>query len=211
MTVDLSLLKMTVTSNEEQQKIITVQQDTEMATSSTPATSSTTTTTTATGNSRPKFMITDILRPDASPASQATAAPHGYPPLPPPAPLAGSHQHFYNFMAAAAYGFNPAAMAVMPGMLPLLVPPTPVHHHHPARPNSAESSPRDLSFKRTGDEEEDEDEEEFVDPDGSTSDHEGHHHHNHLSDDDSDICKPSSQLTVSIMRISLSHLTRIIQ
>lgn len=211
MTVDLLLLKMTVTREAEQNHHSKEELPVSSSTMAATVTASATTSSTTTTSSRPKFMITDILRQDSSApaavAAAAAAAAAAVLPYPPPSGATGpagippaSHQHFYNFMAAAAYGFNPAAM--MPGMLPLLVhQPAPFmqhhHHGHPARPSSAESpsaSPRDLSFKRgsggAGELLEEEDEDEFVDPDGS-SDHEGHHAH--LSDDDSDICKSTNK------------------
>lgn len=177
--------------------------------------------------SRPKFMITDILRNDSGPAVSVTSsaiypsvAQQQQPQQPPPG-MPSHHHPFYQFnlaaaaAAAAAYGFNPAGM--MPGMMPplhqFLVGHHQQHHHqqhHPqmgpmmmpsglmgGAPNSAESSPRDLSFKRSAaaanfasDPNED-DEDEFVDPDGSDHDRDSPIGKADLmlSDDESDICK----------------------
>lgn len=187
------------------------------ATSAIPSSAgSTVTSATTQATSRPKFMITDILRNDNGPAAvsvnyatipqqlQQQQAPPSMPPHP-----------FYQFnlaaaaAAAAAYGFNPAGM--MPGMMPplhqFLVGHHQQHPHHPQMPvmmpsgmmalNSVESSPRDLSFKRSaaaanfaGDRTE-EDEDEFVDPDGSDHDRDSPIGKADLmlTDDESDICK----------------------
>ncbi len=181
--------------------------------------------------SRPKFMITDILRNDSGPAvsvnssvynPSAAAQQQQQQPQQHPPGLPSHHHPFYQFnlaaaaAAAAAYGFNPAGM--MPGMMP------PLHqflvghhqsqhhpHHHPqmgpvgmmpsgmmgGAPNSAESSPRDLSFKRSAaaanfaSEPNEDDEDEFVDPDGSDHDRDSPIGKADLmlSDDESDICK----------------------
>jgi hypothetical protein len=185
--------------------------------------------------SRPKFMITDILRNDSGPAvsvnssvyNPSVAAAAQQQAQQPPPGLPSHHHPFYQFnlaaaaAAAAAYGFNPAGM--MPGMMPPLhqflvghhqsQQQHHPHHHHPQMgpvgmmpsgllmgggpPNSAESSPRDLSFKRSAaaanfasDPNED-DEDEFVDPDGSDHDRDSPIGKADLmlSDDESDICK----------------------
>lgn len=181
---------------------------TSVASSNAPSTSPSTTV--QSSASRPKFMITDILRND-SPASVNNINAH-YPPPHQQAPMQPQHHPFYQFnlaaaaAAAAAYGFNPAA--VMPGMMPPLHQLLVGHHHqqhHPQMPmmmpsnmvaNSAESSPRDLSFKRSAaaanfanDPVDDED--EFVDPDGSDHDRDSPIGKVDLmlSDDESDICK----------------------
>lgn len=177
--------------------------------------------------SRPKFMITDILRNDSStPAVSVNSSSQHYPSIPqqPQQATAMPSQHhhhpFYQFnlaaaaAAAAAYGFNPAGM--MPGMMPplhqFLVGHHQQHPHHPhhpqmpvmmpsglmaATPNSAESSPRDLSFKRSANaanfasDPNEDDEDEFVDPDGSDHDRDSPIGKADLmlSDDESDICK----------------------
>ena len=179
------------------------------AVTATSSAGSTSSPSTAPSIGRPKFMITDILRND-SPASVNNVhypSPHQQQAPMPPHP-------FYQFnlaaaaAAAAAYGFNPAGM--MPGMMPPLHQFLVGHHHHHQQqhhpqmpmmpssgaPNSAESSPRDLSFKRSAaaanfanDPAEDED--EFVDPDGSDHDRDSPIGKVDLmlSDDESDICK----------------------
>lgn len=184
------------------------------------STTSPSTTVQSTTTSRPKFMITDILRND-SPANSVNVNAH-YSSAQQQAPMPPQHHPFYQFnlaaaaAAAAAYGFNPAA--VMPGMMPPLHQLLVGHHHqqhHPQMPvmmpsnmgatlNSAESSPRDLSFKRSAaaanfanDPVDDED--EFVDPDGSDHDRDSPIGKVDLmlSDDESDICK-SFDLIISI-------------
>lgn len=140
-------------------------------TSTTPPTSAPSAAT-ASAN-RPKFMITDILRNDSPQVH--------YPPAPVP------HHQFYPFNL---FGFNP----MMP---PLLF--GPGHLVAPAGSTAAsppESSPRDLSFKRSAsaarlDQHPDEDEDEYVDPDGSDHDRDSPIGKADLmlSDDDSDICK----------------------
>lgn len=173
--------------------------------SSVSSSGSTTSPSTQSATSRPKFMITDILRND-SPASVNLSAHY---PSQQQAPLPPQHHPFYQFnlaaaaAAAAAYGFNPAGM--MPPLHQLLV----GHHqpHHPQMPvmlptsmaaslNSAESSPRDLSFKRSAaaanfNSDPVDDEDEFVDPDGSDHDRDSPIGKVDLmlSDDESDICK----------------------
>ncbi len=166
-------------------------------------------------------MITDILRND-SPASVNMSAHY---PSPQQAPMPPQHHPFYQFnlaaaaAAAAAYGFNPAGM--MPGMMPPLHQFLVGHHqqHHPQMPvmmpsglapNSAESSPRDLSFKRSAAaanfaSDPTEDEDEFVDPDGSDHDRDSPIGKVDLmlSDDESDICKfyPSNTLIETLRLI----------
>ena len=161
-------------------------------TSTTPPTSAPSSTANAAAN-RPKFMITDILRNDSPQVH--------YPPAPMP-----HHHQFYPFNL---FGFNP----MMP---PLLF--GPGHLMAPAGSTAAvppESSPRDLSFKRSAsaahlDQHPDDDEDEYVDPDGS--DHERDSPIGKadlmLSDDDSDICKSLNSSRTIGLRLKSRAISR---